>query len=1018
MTEVSDFMPFYPDMDNDKLQYEIARKEEFRELKLNNRPEIFEGTIFLKSQLIIQRLMSPYNDLNQMLIFHGLGTGKTIASVVVAESFKEFKRNPNGSYKKVLVLVKGDSLVENYRQDIAKIIGGVYIPSFAPTAEIKRLRTNNLIGSYYDIRPIKAFLNSFPKNHKTTEYKNLVSEYNDTLIIVDEAHNLRIQPAALAAAESVAGISAGTGKTLYTQMKNFLGSLKRTMRIFLTGTPMWDQSNEIASLLNLMGKGTDSVVLPEGDEFLQKFFNKQTLINEKELRDSFYGRVSYLRSSQTTVNISYKGVIEPWFNHTVVYPTTMSPFQEKSYNKISVSAFSLEARQESNFVFPDGSTGEIGCRKYTTNICTTIKSDYEKDFKLNLRKYGGKFFTAIKKITEHPDRLAYVFSIPVVGSGANLFSALLKLYGYSSARGTESVHAKRFALVTGRTNPNTNRKLIKMFNSKENREGKLCQVFIGTVKTSQGISLHRVQQIHILTPWYNEAAIEQAVARAIRFDSHTDMPIIHDSAGNIVPPKIRVYKHVSVKSRVPTSTRPTNEETIDIQMYLAGEKKDIYIQQIIRQLKIAAVDCPLTYKNNVLATDRDGSRECNYKLCNYKCGQFKPTGTDIDGINNYNVPKSDLLYDVYNQLYATNAIREIKNNIRQIFRMRFFINTEELFVLLNIYNNETILLSIDSIISEKEILHDRYGFASYLAEEGNVFYLTRTLTDFSSYVDAYYAENPFIVENSSLDSILTAKEIDEDMSRFKTKAPTSEKDIKSEIDQMNNSTKTIMTESAVKILDDPNINNKRGAKYVLKAVGNPVHTMADGIKVHKMYSNEFKGSSYNVAKTTSKITGKMRCFCRGEWRYCSAEEEFKYNDEINLSQTKNIDDKCFSAANTWGFCGMIHKADNKFRILIKNEKGRANTGRECMSRLKSQLIKLLQDIKFKPPIDNEIKKLSRNQLCKKIKEATISKNLKENLKEKSNKELKYLYIFSDVKKNILCGWLHEILQQKGFLFKF
>ena len=83
------------------------------------------GEIFLKKQQkLVPRLINPQTNLKGLLVYHGLGSGKTGTSIIVGEAckhistnMKEIKNGSDRSQNRVLVVVPA-SLKEQYKQEI------------------------------------------------------------------------------------------------------------------------------------------------------------------------------------------------------------------------------------------------------------------------------------------------------------------------------------------------------------------------------------------------------------------------------------------------------------------------------------------------------------------------------------------------------------------------------------------------------------------------------------------------------------------------------------------------------------------------------------------------------------------------------------------------------------------------------------------------------------------------------------------------------------------------------------
>jgi muconolactone delta-isomerase len=65
--------------------------------------------------------------------------------------------------------------------------------------------------------------------------------------------------------------------------------------------------------------------------------------------------------------------------------------------------------------------------------------------------------------------------------------------------------------------------LIKIYNSKENKNGELIHVFLASQGFNEGIDLKGVQHIHIFEPLVTWASDKQTIGRAARYCSHADL---------------------------------------------------------------------------------------------------------------------------------------------------------------------------------------------------------------------------------------------------------------------------------------------------------------------------------------------------------------------------------------------------------------------------------------------------------------------------------------------------------------
>ncbi len=173
-----------------------------------------------------------------------------------------------------------------------------------------------------------------------------------------------------------------------------------------------------------------------------------------------------------------------------------------------------------------------------------------------IREYSCVYANTLTDIVQNPKENIFVYNKYVQGSGAILFSELLKLVGYQRSRGYDNIDERkkgkenkdeddddldeddidispedlerkpRFAIITGETvsEAEVGRVVDKLFNDPKNKYGEYIQVIVGSQIIGEGKSLMNVRQIHIQTPHWNNSETEQAIARGIRAFSHEDLP--------------------------------------------------------------------------------------------------------------------------------------------------------------------------------------------------------------------------------------------------------------------------------------------------------------------------------------------------------------------------------------------------------------------------------------------------------------------------------------------------------------
>ena len=770
---IKDFLPLYPNIHDINFNEEIFNKKEFNDEKLS-RVELIsseKGTL-LKHQKIISRFLSGYTLYNSILLFHEMGSGKSCSAIGAIEQIQKENIGITGA----LILGKGDGILNNFKNElIFQCTAGQYIPDDYTSLSKKALtqRKRKQIEHFYSFNTFEKIAKELKKFQHNPEY--IIKNYSNRIIVIDEVHNLRIRKEEKNSAD------------IYFQINNMLHIVKNCKIILMSGTPMKDVPEEIASIMNLILPIENQ--LSVGNDFKEYLQDIDTNPEKKlELKNYFKGRVSYLIAMKSDVQKMYIGTLLGNLKHFIVKNDIMEPFQLRYY----IDALRKDRSGEKNggiyknanqailFVYPDGTYGDTGYTTYFTKNQTKVKlttggkfigklnSDFISNFRgqlnitdnlIKLSEYSSKYSSTINSIiNESQGKSCFVYCKLVNGSGAVLFSKILEqIFGFSVANGTEKTIGKRYAIITGDNNSNTHtRNIIDRFNMTDNMNGDIIKVLIGSTVISEGFSLKNVQEIHILTPHWNYADTSQAIARGIRLGSHKDL-----INSNIVP-IIKIYQHVSTTNDVVTMS-------LDLHKYEISEDKDINIKKIERLLKEAAFDCYLNYDRNIIGNNegelgctringcRD-TRECDYMNCNYTCDGQLPGGQLPGGLD----------LSTYQLYYNNDNINIIIKKIIIIFRLNFSYNILEILDLLNNVPPHParlsffdIITALRKIINENIAIYNKYGYLSYLKEQNNIYFLIDSLTDTENYLNNYYCENPNMFKyNNTFLNILNYEIID------------------------------------------------------------------------------------------------------------------------------------------------------------------------------------------------------------------------------------------------------------------
>ena len=164
--------------------------------------------------------------------------------------------------------------------------------------------------------------------------------------------------------------------------------------------------------------------------------------------------------------------------------------------------------------------------------------------------------------------------------GLEVFSIYLEVFGYSRFNKVSGKDYYRYAdfELSSKKNEATR----ATFNNAANKLGKQIKVILLSKKSTAGITLANVRQVHILEPYWHETQIEQAIGRAIRNCSHKDLPLKDRD--------VKIYRYI-VK-------QPSLKATADELLHELSAKKQSIVQDFRVAMEEASIDCMLNKNQN------------------------------------------------------------------------------------------------------------------------------------------------------------------------------------------------------------------------------------------------------------------------------------------------------------------------------------------------------------------------------------------------------------------------------------
>lgn len=577
------------------------------------------------SQRFLRRVMSPDSPTRSLLMVHGTGQGKTCTAIQIAESFIV---RPEFQDKKVLVLAN-PSVQENFKTqifDISRVsvdpdglllskqcTGRRYLDMiqrsqseslrYTDKASQQRVMNmaNKIIGEFYEFVGYLTFANQIETQHIASKTENdlnawIHEHFDNRLIIVDEAHNLK---------ETTEAVSS---KFVAMALEKILKTATGVTLVLLTATPMYDKFDEILYYFNLFlwneRKIDSKTIIKASDIFTESGEFKAD--QEENFRRWCQDYVSFVKGENPftfpfrlpppdelvalpdrETDLENKP-IQYQRKYLTLTKSIVSSLQEEAIKSLSVKAVTdsrLICVYPENKTFRETFERSEGAFLYKTETFLAPSK---------VALYSSKF-ALITNILSKTSGIVFVYS-NIVESGAQLFAMCLEEHGYEPASGKRLLKetsgeiprasAGRYVLFTSDISDSEIKKFLVRLKRPENADGSDIRVVIASPKVSEGVDFRNVRQIHVLDPWFNMSRIEQVLGRGMRTCSHSTLPFEEQNC--------TVYLHVC---RYAEST----QETVDEYIYrVFVEEKGTKIAKVKRAIMESSMDCELQQSTNSL----------------------------------------------------------------------------------------------------------------------------------------------------------------------------------------------------------------------------------------------------------------------------------------------------------------------------------------------------------------------------------------------------------------------------------
>ena len=264
--------------------------------------------------------------------------------------------------------------------------------------------------------------------------------------------------------------------------------------------------------------------------------------------------------------------------------------------------------------------------KYEKSIETAMKEiDTQADTYLTLDNLRNNYSSKFAKVYEHlhasPGKVLIYSQFREI-EGLGILRLILKHQGYAeikiiqhdkggwSIADAETVFApeynnKRFIIFDG--NREKTQIMLQIYNGlfnflpetiqtqltdakmdTSNLRGELIKIIMITQSGAEGISLKNVRRVLIVEPFWNKVRMDQVIGRAVRTNSHIELPKEEQHVDVFVYTSTFTPKQLEDNF---TLRRKDNSVTSDTHIMNVALKKDELIQVFLNQLKSVSIDC-------------------------------------------------------------------------------------------------------------------------------------------------------------------------------------------------------------------------------------------------------------------------------------------------------------------------------------------------------------------------------------------------------------------------------------------
>jgi superfamily II DNA or RNA helicase len=795
-----EFQEAYPDYDDENFNQKIYNKKEFNMFKnnvseTNNNDADFDtiandictpkNFTLTNAQKFLKNFMSKNTLYNSLLLFHGVGQGKTCTAISIVENFDNY-------YNKPALIILSSTLKDNFKKqifDISKLdittkklnlcTGNKYLDMISDKDDLENevieWRINKLIDQKYQfmgykeltfhLEKIKKKIQNTVENHAKVEelFEEKISDiFSNRLIIIDEAHNLRADEKG--------------DKQTSISFKKIISNVVNVKLLLLTATPMFDNAKEIIWLINLLLLNNKKKELTNDDIFNNDDTLKEN--GEEIFKKNTIGLVSYLNYKSPyafpyrlfpSINndsnlIKNFPKIDIYGNNITdvdkiknleIIGSKISTYQEKVYDKIKDNIIEINTSSRdntTNVALQDG-TDSFQITTQLNNIAYPAEhinrnncigdSGMNKNFIIyanGKRKYidNENQFLSYNKIEKYAPKIKKILDYVINSTGiVFIYSRYYSSGVIPIALALEHIGMSKYNNNNLGVGLKIDKKISgnyiilsgdKSFSPNNNKE-------IAEVKSKKNKNGNNIKVI-IGTKVSSEGIDFKNIREIHLLEPWYNLNMIEQIIGR----GIRYCSHIDLPKEERNTTimfhsitlKNSNIESYDLRMYRKAEKKQNAINDIEKILINNSIDCLLNKSDEKIKDFIKIKTSQGVEIKKYKPDDANAYDCNITGLTENDE-------STFNKNFIINEIDIYKLYIEDIFftKKEFYLTYNKLLKFVKEIhsgiNEEIFIYTLDHLLTNKIILNNISNNKKYYLIYKSNYYILKDINDIDEY---------------------------------------------------------------------------------------------------------------------------------------------------------------------------------------------------------------------------------------------------------------------------------------------